>query len=653
MASTRLASRLPRFGLPAAVLVAACAGGPAPIVPAPVDSPEARCAAEKLALTAPEALFRTAGLAPEAVDRWLVRRRGPDGVEGTQDDALLNLTAARGDLGEGAVERLLAVGRARGEAPPCGRQDVQLLAFNDFHGALEVPAGQNGVIETEAGPVPAGGLGALARTLAERAAANPGRTVIVGAGDMIGATPLISAAFHDEPTIEGLSLAGLAITAVGNHEFDEGYLELLRMQRGGCHPKDGCYGDTPFEGATFRFLAASTVDETTLKPILPAYEIRRFGRNRVGFIGLTLEGTPGLVRADGIAGLRFLDEVETVQQYTTELKALGVEAIVVLLHEGGYPKGSYRGCEGISGPIVDLAAWMPKDVDVIVSGHTHMPYICEIAGKLVTSASANGRLVTDIDLTLDETSGEIVSRRADNIIARADAAPEAAAEALVARWRERVRDTAGRIVGTLTGDLRKQTDALGQSDLGGLIADAQLAACRTREHGGAQLAVMNSGGIRAELVHDQQGHGEAPGEVTYGEVFAVQPFQNELVTLSLTGAQLRDLLEQQLSRDGVLRERPKMLQFSRNLAYVIRASAQPGKQIDLKTVRLDGKPIRPGNRYRLVANAYLATGGDDFPVLAAGTERTVGPMDLDALVAWFAKGAPVGPPKPAPIDSRP
>jgi 5'-nucleotidase len=650
MVRARRSTRLAVVLLP---LLASCATAPPSASRLSLATPEARCEAEKLALTAPEPLFHAAGLRPEAVERWLVRRRGPDGIEGTHDDALLNLTTARGDLGEGALERLLATGRARRVSAPCGVQQVQLLAFNDFHGALEVPVGANGVVETDAGPVPAGGLAALARTLAELASANPAATVVVGAGDMIGATPLISAAFHDEPTIEGLGLAGLAITAVGNHEFDEGFHELLRLQRGGCHPKDGCYGEAPFPGARFRYLAASTVDGKTDKPILPPYEIRRFGRNRVGFIGLTLEGTPDLVRADGITGLRFLDEVETVAQYTTELKTLGVDAIVVLLHEGGFPKGNYRGCEGISGPIVDLAAGMPPEVDVIVSGHTHMPYICDIAGKLVTSAAANGRLVTDIDLTIDEATGRITRRVADNVIARTDLPADPAVEAFVAGWRARVSGIAGKVIGTLASDLGKKTDALGQSDLGGVIADAQLAACRKPERGGAQLAVMNGGGIRAELIRDQQTHGEAVGEVTYGELFSVQPFQNELVTLTLTGAQLRELLEQQLSLDGALRDRPKMLQFSRNLAYVIDASAPPGKQVDIRAVRLDGKPLRSGNRYRLVANAYLATGGDDFPVLAAVSDRVTGPIDLDALVAWFARGAPVTPPAPAAIEKRP
>jgi 5'-nucleotidase len=296
---------------------------------------------------------------------------------------------------------------------------------------------------------------------------------------------------------------------------------------------------------------------------------------------------------------------------------------------------------------------MTRDVSVIVSGHTHAPYVCEVGGKLVTSAAANGRLVTEIDLTLDEATGRIVDRTGVNHIARLDAPPDDAAAAFVARWRERVRPVAGKVVGRIAGDLRKAGDAFGQSDLGGVLADAQLAACRAKDKGGAQLAVMNGGGIRAELIHDAQADGEAPGEVTFGEAFAVQPFGNELVTLSLTGAELRDLLEQQFSRDGAARERPKMLQFSRNLSYAVKASAPPGKKVDLASVRLDGKPVRPGNRYRLAANAFLATGGDDFPVLQRGRDRVTGPVDIDALVGWLGRSGPVGPPAPARIEARP
>ncbi len=624
-----------------------------PVLPtARLATDAGRCEAEKLLLTATADGLRTPGVPMPAIERWLERRRGADRVEGTADDALLSLVDARAELGEETVLRIYGHHLAAGTATPCGNMDVQLLAFNDFHGALEPPTGSNGVIRTPEGPVDAGGLAFLATTLRELTAANPTRTLVVGAGDMIGATPLISAAFKDEPTLEGLALAGLAITSVGNHEFDEGFRELLRLQHGGCHPVEGCFREQPWPGARFQYLAANVTDDTTNKPILPPWTVRRFGHVKVGFIGMTLEGTPDIVRADGIAGIRFHDEVETAAQYAFELKSLGVQTIVVLLHEGGLPKGSYRGCEEISGPVVDIAAYMTKDVDLIVSGHTHAPYICDIAGKLVTSAAANGRLVTDIDLVIDEATGRLVSRTADNIIARRTIPPAPDAEALVSYWQERVRGVASRVVGRITADLKRTQDANGQSDLGGVIADAHLFAERDPSTGGAQVAFINSGGIRADLPFDHSTNGESPGEITFGEAFAVQPFQNELITVTLTTEQFKELLESQFTTNGQDREKPKFLQSSRNLAYTWNPAGPPGNKVDFKSIRVDGKALKPRTTIRVVCNAYLAAGGDDYPVLARGTDRRIGIYDIDAFVHYLAKHAPVGPPPAHAIRSK-
>src|SRR5436309_6420929 len=243
-------------------------------------------------------------------------------------------------------------------------------------------------------------------------------TIFVAAGDLIGASPLLSAMFHDEPSIEALSMMGLEIASVGNHEFDEGKDELLRMQNGGCHPADKCQGPHPFTGAQFHYLAASTFDKNTGKTIFPAYEIREFQGVPVAFIGLTLKGTPGIVSPEGVAGLEFRDEADTVNALVPELKARGVEAIVVLIHEGGFPTGDYNGCPGISGPIVELVKKFDKAVDVVVSGHTHQAYSCEIDGRLVTSADKYGTIVTTIDLKLDPATRDVVSAKADNTIVR-------------------------------------------------------------------------------------------------------------------------------------------------------------------------------------------------------------------------------------------
>ena len=225
--------------------------------------------------------------------------------------------------------------------------------------------------------------------------------MFVAAGDLIGASPLLSGLFHDEPTIEALSLMGLEVSAVGNHEFDEGRDELLRMQNGGCHPLAGCRGPSKFAGAKFRYLAASTIDRRTGKTLLPAYEVKEFEGIPVAFIGLTLKDTPKVVSPSGVAGLEFRDEAETVNALVPELRRRGIEAIVVLIHEGGFPTGDYNECPDISGPIVNIVKKLDKAVDLVVSGHTHRAYKCVIDGRLVTSADKFGTLVTEIELMLD------------------------------------------------------------------------------------------------------------------------------------------------------------------------------------------------------------------------------------------------------------
>ena len=302
-------------------------------------------------------------------------------------------------------------------------------------------------------------------------------TIFVAAGDLIGASPFLSAMFHDEPTIESLDLMGLDVASVGNHEFDEGKDELLRMQNGGCHPKDGCQGPHPFLGAKFRYLAASTIEKSTGKPLLPAYEIKNFDGIPVAFIGLTLKGTPLIVAPDGVASLEFRDEAETVNALIPELKARGVEAIVVLIHEGGLPTGDYNECPGISGPIVDIVKKFDKAVDVVVTGHTHRAYVCEIDGRLVTSADKYGTLVTAIDVKLDPVTRDIVSAKADNTIVRIASLAKAAEQtALIESYDRLAAPIAGRPAGSITETLSRVPNAAGESALGDIIADAQLAA---------------------------------------------------------------------------------------------------------------------------------------------------------------------------------
>ena len=311
--------------------------------------------------------------------------------------------------------------RAAAQAAPV---ELRILAINDFHGNLRPPPGGIRIADpadkTKKIVVPAGGAETMA-TLVKQLREGHANTIFVAAGDLIGASPFLSAMFHDEPTIESLSMMGLAISSVGNHEFDEGKDELLRMQNGGCHPVDKCQGPHPFAGAKFHYLAASTIEKSTGKTVFPPYEIRKFEGIPVAFIGLTLKGTPDIVSPAGVAGLEFRDEADTVNALVPELKARGVEAIVVLIHEGGFPTGDYNECPGISGPIVDIVKKFDRAVDVVISGHTHQAYVCEIDGRLVTSGDKYGTIVTAIDLKLDPATRDVVSAKADNVIVRTGA----------------------------------------------------------------------------------------------------------------------------------------------------------------------------------------------------------------------------------------
>ena len=509
---------------------------------------------------------------------------------------------------------------------------VKVIAINDFHGNLKPPLGgariRDPLDRTRLVQVSAGGAEHLATAVAQLRAQNP-NSIFVGAGDLVGATPLLSALFYDEPTIESLSLMGLDISAVGNHEFDRGSAELLRLQRGGCHPKDGCKGPKNFTGATFKYLAASTVDERTGRTVLPAYEIRRFDGVPIAFIGLTLAATPSIVVPSGVAGLKFRDEAQTVNELVPQLQRLGVNAFVVLLHEGGFPAGDYNECPGISGPIVNIVKKLDPAVQVVVSGHTHRAYNCRIDDKLVTSADKYGTMLTNMDLTLDRKSGRITGMRADNVVVRTEGfAKDARQTQLIAAYEQLAQPLAKRVVGRLNSALSSSSNPAGESPLGRVIADAQLAATQAPENGGAQIAFMNPGGIRASLAP------QANGDVRYEDLFAVQPFYNNLVTMTLTGAQIVDLLEQQWARQPNAR----LLLVSRGFAYTWDAQRPPGQRVVAGSVTLGGKPLEPQGSYRVTVNSFLAEGGDNFQALRQGAQRRTGVMDVDALESYIARG---------------
>jgi 5'-nucleotidase len=517
--------------------------------------------------------------------------------------------------------------------------EVQLLAFNDFHGALQPPSGSGGRVTLANGStVDAGGLGYFATHLRALQRKNK-RTLTVSNGDLIGGSPFLSALFRDEPTVDAMDLLGLDVATVGNHEFDEGVDELHRVIDGGaCHPEDGCLDGDGWNGSDADWLAANVVDRATQQPILAPYEIRRVKGVKIGIIGLVLDETPTIVSAAGISTVQFLDEVETIDRYAAELREQGVESIVVSLHEGGSAGNDVNGCTNPTGPAFDITRAIDDSVDVVMTGHSHTGFVCEVDGKLVTQALSNGRLITDIDLRINRRTGDVVSTRAENVIVTRDVKPSSRAQALVDRYAKIAEPIANEPVGRITADITRTQETLvadlaGESPLGNLIADSQLAA--TDDEAGAVAAFMNPGGVRADLVYASSPAGEGDGVVTYGEVFEVQPFNNLLTTLDLTGEQLYALLNQQFAVR-------RILQPSASVRYAVTAG---GNGVVPGSLTINGASVVATQTYRIAVNNFLAGGGDGFTVLTQGTNVVNQPgFDVDALEAYLS-GDPVSAPQ--------
>lgn len=503
--------------------------------------------------------------------------------------------------------------------------ELQLLAINDFHGNLEPPGGA-------IGGVAVGGAEYLATHLAaERRAFRSANTLTVAAGDNIGATPLISALFSDEPTIEALSKMGVDLASVGNHEFDRGSAHLLRMQNGGCAgDADACKLGT-FAGAKFQYLSANVIVNATGQPLLPAYSIKNFSGVKVAFIGMTLEGTPTIVTPSGVAGLTFNDEVATVNALVPQLKAQGVESIVVIIHEGGSPSaGDFNACPNVTGAIVPIVAGFDPAVSAVISGHTHQPYNCVMSGKRVTSASSFGRVYTDMRLWLDRTNGQVVEVGANNRLVTRDVAKDAAMTSLINSYKALSAPLEARVVGKIAATFTRTAGPNGESPLGDFIADSQLAATSGAGFGNSVIAFMNPGGIRADLPPTAL---PADGSVTYGNIFTVQPFGNSLVVKTMTGAQIQSLLEQQFVGCGG-QTTQRILQVSNGFTYTQTPGAAACAD-KVTNLQLNGNPIVAGNSYRVTMNSFLADGGDGFTVFRNGTDPLGGALDLEAVEAYF------------------
>jgi 5'-nucleotidase len=495
--------------------------------------------------------------------------------------------------------------------------ELHMLALNDFHGNLESPDGgtrvrdANGVERREIG---GGSAARVAALVAERRAAAP-HAIMVAAGDLIGASPMLSGLFHDEPTIEAMTMMGLDLSAVGNHEFDEGADELRRMQNGGCHPRDGCRGPAPFEGAGFHYLAASTIVEATGQTIFPASAIRTFDGVRVGFIGLTLEGTPDALAPSSSAGLRFLDEVTTINAEAARLQAEGVQAIVVLLHEGGAREAAPGDCPGLSGAIVPIVEGLSPAVDVVVSGHTNGIYICRVGGKLLTSAGQYGAYLTDITLTLDRASGDVAASSAQNIIV-ARTLPEDAAVA-----------THVNAYSVLAAPLMRTLSNSGESPMGLVVADSMIAGAAAELGQPPHVAFQNPGGVRADLA--------TAGPTTYNSLYSVLPFGNDLVVMDMTGAEIETLIQQQFRGADTT-----ILQISDGSGFAWRMGAN-GPELVPGSIRIAGAPLDRTRTYRVVTNSFLATGRDGFTAFGGDRVRTFVGGDLAALEAYVAAHSPL------------
>ncbi|MCX7284837.1 MAG: bifunctional metallophosphatase/5'-nucleotidase [Novosphingobium sp.] len=533
---------------------------------------------------------------------------------------------------------------------PVGPVEVGIIGINDFHGSLEPPRQSVNVADGNGGvvPVPAGGAAWLASAIDSIRAKHP-RSMTVSAGDMISASQLASSLYLDEPAIGVMNRIGVDFNAVGNHEFDNGQRELLRKQTGGCEKftaKQPCALER-FTGATFKYLAASTkrADGSTL---FPATGLKTFGTGKravtVGVIGLTLKGTPNLVNPTGIEGLTFADEADTINAAVPMLKQQGADAIVVLIHEGGRTKGEPdpQGCTDFAGDIRPILDRLDTRVDVVVSGHTHWSYVCDYGALnpakpfLLTSAGVYGELVTDITLQIDPVAGRVIAKQARNVIVQSTPykgtrgdigntalfpqfAPRADVAEYVARYVEASKAYTQRPIGKLDRAAPKAEGPEGDP-LRNLIADAQLAATRDK---GAQIAFMNPFGIRTSLVP------AADGTLTFGDIYLCQPFGNNVVTETMTGAQIKAVLEEGLDDTG-----PKqVLAPSTGFAFTYDPARPSGDRI--VSITLDGQPLDMARGYRVTVNGFLGLGGDGFSGFVGKPDTVTGPTDIDALESWI------------------
>jgi 5'-nucleotidase len=509
--------------------------------------------------------------------------------------------------------------------------EINLVALNDFHGNLEpskytyTPPGS-----TQPRTIQAGGIDVLKGALDTFRKDDPD-LLFVAAGDLVGASPAASSMFADEPSIEALNRMGLVASSLGNHEFDQGPKELLRQQHGGCdspRPAKACRFSPDFKGAGFTYLASNVVDAQTGKNLVPGWRIVDVKGVKVGLIGAVLHDLASVTIASSIRGLAINDEAASINAVLPAMRAQGAQVFVVLIHEGGFADQPYdkADCDTLHGPIVAITKKLDPAIRLVISGHSHTGYLCKVDGKVVTQADAYGHLLSRIKLTLDPATKAVQDIQVRNVVMAPDAfTPDAGLSTYLADVRAKSRAELAKPVARVQGALSRKENPSGESVLGGVIADAAVAATRDQ---GAQIGFMNPGGIRKDL---ETGDG---GVVTFGQAQAVLPFGNTLVVMDLTGAQLRRVLEQQWDRPAA--SSPSILAVSSNLTYDWDSTQPVGRRT--ANVKIAGKALDDGKVYRVVANNFLAEGGDNIPMFAKGTRRVeTGLRDLDALIAYLQK----------------
>lgn len=535
---------------------------------------------------------------------------------------------------------------AAGAKPPVtDNVQVRLLAINDLHGSLEPPKDARAHVSRPDGPATEAGGAAYLAAYVEQLRGQAPHSLLFSVGDSWGSSPIESALFHDEPTVDLLNAMGVDAASLGTHELDEGLAELQRMQTGGCHAVDGCQFESTFEGTRFPLLAANMSFADGAPATLPFW-VDYVDGVPIGVIGVAPSDAPSKVAADAVAGLQFGDELAAIDQTADTLDFLGVHAIVVLLHRGDEQAvGGPNSCDLTDSPALTIATRATPKVDAIFTADSHTQFNCTIddpAGnpRPVMQAASHGRIVSVVDLNLDRATGEVDRERTQsfNQVVTRDIAPDPRVADLVQRAGTESGTVAQRPVGAVTADITREPNPGGESPLGNLVADAQLAAARPR---GAQLALTNPGGIRADLLFGDD------GTITYGDAYQVQPFLNSLEVRTLSGAQLKDVLEQQFQRrpDGSTAE--LILAPSASLTYRIDRRAPAGSRI--ADIRVDGVSLIPTANYRVAVNKFLADGGDGFTALKGGTEPASAGTDLDALTDYLEAHSPVPPPTPGRI----